>query len=224
MAWYASIVPSLKGLFQGVPTILVEKLASILLVPVNDNGAEDMGMKARLQYFPETLSDSHSPEWEPKMIPGGSHPLYNWVAGGERQISFTAYFTQERRLTNPLGGSAQGPFGPILTDKWSVDVMGAIAWLRQFTYPTYGSDGQAHPPPRVRLVAPNALLGEVKGTILAIMQSCDVEWLQWWPDGTPKEATASLTFAEVVQTATSVQFQGRKFLRDIAKGYTQKMG
>jgi len=231
-------VPSLKGLFQGVPTLLTERTASLLIEAVGEDGnvimspgslaASPSPMRARLQYFPETISDSRSPEWEPKTIPGGSHPLYNWVAGGERQISFTAYFTQERRINNAFGGQAQGPFGPILPDKWSVDVNAAIAWLRQFTYPTYAADGQATPPPRVRIVAPpNMLLGAsnlLSNTIMAIMLSCDIEWMQWWPDGTPKEATASLTFAEIVQTPTSVRFQGGEFLRNLAARYVRQSG
>lgn len=238
-------MPLLQGISAGRATLFTERSASILLVAVDDLGNEDLGTKARLQYFPETLSDTRSPEWEPQPVPGGSHPIYNWVTGGERLISFTAAFTQERRLRNPLAATSAGEqatgqarlqtlafppsggVGTVLADKWSVDVASAIAWLRQFTYPTYGADGQAFPPRRVKLVAPNSILGAanfLSDAVLCIMQGCDVDYQQWWPDGTPKYALVSLSFAEVVQSPANVAFQSSDFLRLLGRTYIAQAG
>jgi hypothetical protein len=238
-------VPVLQGISAGQATLFTERTASILLVAVDDLGNEDLATKARLQYFPETLSDTRSPEWEAQPVPGGSHPIYNWVTGGERLINFMAAFTQERRLRNPLAATSSseratsqariqtlsfpqgGPVGTVLADKWSVDIVSAVAWLRQFTYPTYGADGQAFPPRRVRLVAPNSVLGGanfLSDSVLCIMQGCDVEYLQWWPDGVPKYATVSLSFAELAQSPTSVAFQSSDFLRLLGRTYVAQAG
>src|SRR3990172_6961093 len=126
------------GISVGAPNLFGEETASVLFTGIGNNGNEMTGgtpsdgfedTRARLQYFPESLSDSRAVNYETKEIPGGSHPLYQWVAGGERQLSFTAVFTQEIRLTkvSPLTGFFLSP------EKHSADIKSAIAWLRHFT-------------------------------------------------------------------------------------------
>jgi hypothetical protein len=58
-----------------------------------DGGAGDP--RRRLQYFPETLTDSKAVNYQVKDIPGGSLPLYQWVSSGAREISFTAVWTTD---------------------------------------------------------------------------------------------------------------------------------
>ena len=210
------------GISVGAPNLFGEATKSVLLVGIGKNGEEVGNTRARLQYFPESLSDSRAVNYETKEIPGGSHPLYQWVSGGERQLSLTAVFTQENRLVRDAAGvgfglpaevPSQNPFGVAFSpDKHSVDIRGAIAWLRQFTYPSY-SQGLASPPLRVRLTFPGMRLSVVPGTaitsdsLMSIMTGCDVEYMQWWPDGVPKYATVSLSFSEIVQDPRKVQFQ-----------------
>jgi len=55
--------------------------------------------------------------------------------------------------------------------------------------------------------------------ILTIMTGCDVEYLQWWPDGRPKYATVSLTFAEIVQDPRRVRFHDFKSLQSLGALY-----
>ena len=47
------------------------------------------------QYWPETITDSRAVEWNPRAIPGGSHPIYQWTHSGERRLAFTAVFTTD---------------------------------------------------------------------------------------------------------------------------------
>lgn len=49
----------------------------------------------KFQYFPETISDTKQVGYQPKEVPGGSLPLYQWSNSGERAISFTAVFTTD---------------------------------------------------------------------------------------------------------------------------------
>lgn len=49
----------------------------------------------KFQYFPETIADTKQVGYQPKEIPGGSLPLYQWSNSGERTISFTAVFTTD---------------------------------------------------------------------------------------------------------------------------------
>lgn len=43
-----------------------------------------------LPFFPESVSDSKSVNWNNIELPGASHPIYQYVNSGERTISFTA--------------------------------------------------------------------------------------------------------------------------------------
>jgi len=118
--------------------------------------------------------------------------------------------------------------GQFLTpDKHSVDIQAALAWLRQFTYPSYAQDGRASPPLRVRLTFPGMGLGRtpdgslVSDSIMTIMTGCDVEYMQWWPDGTPKYATVSVSFAEIVQDPRTVRFHDAAALRESGGAYVR---
>ena len=143
-------MPQLPGFPPGFPSVFGEKTESLLIAAIGSDGnlmvdtASGTVMKARLQYFPESISDSRSANYEAKDIPGSSHPIYQWVSSGERTLSFTAVFTQEQRLlretavTNATTGQTQriinnvGPFGTVISpSKWSMDITGAVAFLRQ---------------------------------------------------------------------------------------------
>lgn len=62
------------------------------------NRTKELENALSFQYFPETLSDTKAVNYSRKNIPGGSHPLYQWISGGERIISFTAHFSCDTDL------------------------------------------------------------------------------------------------------------------------------
>lgn len=115
------------------------------------------------QYFPDTISDSRGVNYSAKTIPGLSHPLYQWISGGPREISFSAFFTRDRALSddelsvtkgyagglNQYGVVAAGitsgttGIGKITgsNDPRNVDIPSAISWLRSFMDPEYSVDG-----------------------------------------------------------------------------------
>jgi hypothetical protein len=51
------------------------------------------------QYFPESISDTRATNYQTKVIPGLSHPLYQWTSSGAREITFQAVFSRDRSLT-----------------------------------------------------------------------------------------------------------------------------
>ena len=55
------------------------------------------GTAIKFQYWPETLQDTRQSEWNPRNIPGGSHPIYQWTHGGERTLTFTSVFATSIR-------------------------------------------------------------------------------------------------------------------------------
>lgn len=136
----------------------------IIPLNVHDNDRRLVGDKRYFQYWPEDLSVQKNINWEIKNIPGLSHPLYQWISGGSREITFTAIFTRDDapsalekealrtaastaafsgvrpgQLFTPSGlNGGMNPF----SDPRNVDIPSAVAWLESFMYPEYTIDGK----------------------------------------------------------------------------------
>jgi hypothetical protein len=185
------------------------------------------------QYWPESLADSRSSDWSPRAIPGGSHPIYQWTHGGERTLAFTAIFTtdtspgddfgvHEKRvneLFGALGGDAYEvaktqPLNGLQIGVRDIDLRTIVAWLRWFTYPTYGtasSGSRVFEPAKCQLVMPNTGLGyDGEDFVVCIMRSCQVTYSAWFPSGLPRIIEVQLEFAEVVQSGQRVRFHDRQ--------------
>ena len=185
---------------------LFEQQARAYITPLNeDTGKEQDGEVFAFQYFPESINDNKGVNYSDHDIPGGSHPLKQWVSGGARTISFEAIFTQELRPQTTTGVSIS--ISTITTShdsKYSVDVRGAIARLRSLIYPTY-KGGFARPPERILLTVPGLGLGHgftggsLQDSMMCIVTEVGVEYQHLFPDGTPRYVTVSLEFEEIVQ-------------------------
>ena len=178
------------------------------------------GTMRAFQYFPEQISDNKGAEWSRRSVPGGSHPIVQFVNGGERTISFTAIFTQDENpesslfafdfsLSDLLGGPP----------KHTVDVAAAIAWLRSFTYPDYDDNtGSAKAPPLAILYLPGSgIVGasQFKDSIVGAMTACNVVYEAFHRNGAPRIAAVSLEFVEVIQTSQAWRFQGRRTIKGL---------
>jgi len=183
------------------------------------------------QYWPESLNDSRPSEWNPRSIPGGSHPIYQWTHGGERRLSFTAVFTRDHApppkskgsgggllgdlaqgldtLNKDLGGIGLG--GPEPDKMRNIPIEAAISWLRYFTYPYYQQDDlRVFEPPKCILVLEGSKLGHLgEDDITCVMTTCDVTYEAWFPSGAARIVEVSLEFAEVVQKEGTVFFHNR---------------
>ncbi len=181
------------------------------------------GGAIKFQYWPESLQDSKGSEWNPRPVPGGSHPIYQWANGGERRLSFTAAFTTdtapEESILEVLGPSdpyatvALNPFSGLVLGVRDLDIRTAVSWLRWFTYPTYGVDNnqRVYPPAKAILVMPNTALGHNgQDYITCAMTTCDVTYEAWFPTGYPRIVEVALEFAELVQGADGVRFHDRR--------------
>lgn len=180
------------------------------------------------QYWPQSLQDDYQVNYAEHQIPGGSHPIYQWVGGQGRTISFEAIFTAElNTLRTSGGGSLVGPrataaaiassLGP--SAPFTVDVAGALAKIRAWMMPSYdagGRLGNTSPPEILTLVFPNTRLGGDSNLIQVILRSAPITIESWYPNGEPRVATVQLTFSEIVQSpgsgdqsAVRVKFIGR---------------
>lgn len=212
MGGLLSVPKTLESLYS-------RRTAACILIPfkkgedVLEDGAVSTGVTVGprfLQYFPETITDTKAINYAPKDVPGGNLPLYQWISGGERTISFTAIFSSDADLSvvNPLRHQSEG-----LRNR-NVDVKSALLWLRSFLMPEY-TDGQGTIPPRkLLLYIPNSGIGLYGGYtsnpdgIVCLMTDCGITIDAMWPDGTPRMATVSLAFAQTPQRASGVFFPG----------------
>lgn len=167
---------------------LAQKPARAYLIPRNgfDGDAILTGDQRSFQYFPATLADHQGTNYQTKVIPGLSHPLYQWTSGQSRTISFEAIFTRDRTYTDSEqtqiknaksgGGGVGNAFTAMVTaptsiasntDPRNVDIPSAVAWLRSFLLPEYSADGRGtfsgtpqrpHPPSKLILGIPGVRL------------------------------------------------------------------
>lgn len=148
------------------------------------------------QYWPSQVQDSYEVEYATKMIPGGSHPLYQWVGGSGRSVSFEAVFTAEVEVE---GISLRAtPTSLIPSSRYTVNVAGAISRLKSYQLPKYGPNG-VKPPPKLRLVFPNSKAGGDVDDILCFLKSARVTRESCFPSGVIRVATVALEFIETVQ-------------------------
>jgi len=202
------------------------------LFPTNDGAI--MGAKGKqqiaqqqslfFQYWPGSLSDDYGVEYAEHSIPGGSHPVYQWVGGRGRTITFEAIFTAELNLANDLDGgtniTANTTFTSVPSAPFTVNVSAALSKIRSWMMPKYsegGRLGETEPPKILTLVFPNTKLGGSSDLIRVILKSAPITIESWFPNGEIRVATVTLTFSEIVQGAggggqsnsTKVKFIGR---------------
>lgn len=206
--------------------------------PWEESGGEKGAIA--FQYWPESIQDSRAVEWNPRAIPGGSHPIYQWTHSGERKISFTGVFTndfepeeansgvgglidsavnvvQSAASVIGLGGAPPRPGERIR----QVDVAAAVSWLRWFTYPFYDDgDLRVYEPAKAVLVLPGSSISyDGEHSIMCVMTQCEVTYEAFFPNGAPRIVEVQLEFAEVVQNGNGVKFHSRdKMKRSAAIG------
>lgn len=188
-----------------------------------------------LQYYPDSVSDTYSPEYAQKQIPGGTHPLQQWVGGSGRDISFTAQFTAEIDLftktarVDVQANKGLNVLGLHPSSRYTVDIRAAMARFMTYMLPSYGGrtggglNNLASPPPKLWLALTGLKLGGNSDSILTVLKSAPITYEAFFPNGTPRIVQVSLTFSEIVQRTvkggTSIKFIGREMFEQAASNY-----
>lgn len=199
---------------------LEDESARIYLIPMKKLGGENSELARSFQFWPADINDNQQVTYANKVIPGANLPFYQWIAGGEHVISFTATFSADLLYTDSRFNVSKN------TNKHTVHVAAAVKWLRYLCYPDYVKNQEfAEPPPSLVLVIPGTPIGQdMSDRMNCIMTQCDVNWKKWFPDGTPRLAEVQLSFAEIVQLPTNTQFYGRSILTGWQKKYVVRNG
>lgn len=211
---------------------LNEKTSSVTIIEL-DESDNPIGPARRFQYFPDTISDYKNVAWNPKEVPGGSLPLYQWTSSGERSITFTAVFTTDIDFSEEARGSADALSVAYAlkangAEARNVDIRAAILWLRRFMLPRYGDQVQTgaslvKAPRKLQLHMPGTGIGLAGGYqsagagrdwLTCIMTNCEVAWTSFFPSGMPRIAEVTLAFAQVAQYQGGVYFPHNTEARD----------
>lgn len=217
-------MPTLLGLNKALFTQIDERRADVVLYELHEKDDSIVGSPLAFQYFPDTLTDSKAVNYQQKEIPGASLPLYQWVASGERLISFTATFTSDVDIID-MPDAREGQFA-----RRNPDIRAAVLWLRRHVVPRYTSvrssavDGtpvtrsRTWAPRKLRLYIPNSGIGLGGGgrsaadvsddAITSVMTQCEVTYNGFFPSGLPQNVDIQLSFAQVPQYAGYVFFPG----------------
>lgn len=208
-------IVSLAQAIAGGPS---RKTTSLTMVPVDSDVSGDNEVFS-CQFWPETISESWSPQWVDKAIPGGSHPLKQWSASGGRTISFSIIIARDMRpktgpdaLPPALVSQGLDPSGVSLYEH-NPDVRDRMRALRRFVLPTYEESSgvsMAKPPPVLEVNGGEIGWGQDgSGIIYAVVTGLSFSYQRLFENGTPRVVTADITLAEVVQRDGLVDFFDR---------------
>lgn len=215
---------SFLGLNLPAVSVPGRKLVEGAFLLAFEDGQSKMSWQS-FQYYPETVSDNRSVSLEDKYGLGGSHPIYQWTRGSAREIAFDAVFSADyatpainnatsskdkfETIRSFVKSPAYATYSLFVseesraTEKHQTNIIEAVKWLRQFTYPTY-AQSRAQAPKRLLLNLPNSGInhfGDPKNpdTLVVLMTRCDVVYEAFFANGVPRIATVSLQFVETIQ-------------------------
>jgi hypothetical protein len=220
----------LMSLSQALFTSINKRASEVAIMPILDDSVRKASSEAddfqnnltlSFQYFPETLTDTKAVNYSTKNIPGASLPLYQWVSGGERLISFTAYFSCDNDLISPGKSGLFNSLKVVGQERRNVDIRAAVFWLRRYMLPTYETDSatklvQTKAPKKMMLIIPGSGMGMAGGAfpggymhsdaMVCIMKQCDVTYESFFTSGLPRLASVQLAFAQSAQVDGLVRF------------------
>jgi hypothetical protein len=224
--------------------------AGAYLAELDQNDKQKPNAFRAFQHYPDSIQDSRSTAYQEKNVIGSSHPLYQWVHGSGRTISFEAIFTSDFN-GNTLSGGQSGldsfqkaadsvssiAKNPVIgaasaispNGQKGMDVAAAIAWLRAKTYPLYQA-GRVQAPPKLLLWLENSGLTSFTGgfhldIIPVVMTECNVHYEAFFRNGRPRIAVVSLAFAEIIQVGKSWGYANRSDLDGYwGSGYLNSTG
>jgi hypothetical protein len=231
----------LSSLAGKLSSATLDQKTSASLFELTPEGNVSSETHFRFQYFPETIQDNKAVNYAGTTVPGASLPIYQWIAGGERLISFSAFFSSD--LIFNRDSLAKAPFDRMKKlgmEHRVVDIRAAVVWLRRYVLPTYknSNTGEAFvtPPARLGLFVPGLRLGLIGGApdatagpsgdiVKVIMTQCDATYESFFSNGVPRTATVQLSFVEIAQYGENVRFPGRtQAMDEFVKGNTTTWG
>jgi len=139
-----------------------------------------------MMFNPNDVSDEKTINWGSIEVPGASHPVYQYGAGGERVISFDLYIDGDR-----------GRFGRAEPRSMDLSIMDELMWYRSLIYPSAYGMSYAQVAPFLVLFT----FGELYNNVPCIVKKASWKINYWVPGPRgpkPVRATIPIQLAEVV--------------------------
>lgn len=164
------------------------KLVKAAICAVNpDLTINKSPQEAAFKINPSSWEDNKTSNWVPNIIPGQSDPIYQWISGGARTLSFEALVTKDssnrlNKTANPIGQletSALNAVGSLASNFFGVslpplagllantsqqstnplDISSYLDYYRSFLYATYDptTNKVLQSPPLIALFMANSL-------------------------------------------------------------------
>jgi len=126
--------------------------------------------RLEFQYSPSEIGDDKSAHYADIKIPGISHPKYQFVSGGARQITFTVSF-------------------------FKGEVKQQVAWLQSLLYPEHSGTTLKSPPHRVIFI-----LGELYPGVTCIVRNVKARYFNLFDQNSlsPQQAEVDIVLEEWV--------------------------
>lgn len=175
-----------------------------------------MGQALKLQYWPETITESHEIGWNFKDIPGASNALAQWSSNQGRTFSFEVHFSRFIKPVEDVDANlferALDPFAANTPESeylkanapHNVDVAACLRYLRMCKTPWWkeiGGQQVMMSPPVIILHIPGSQINDfdASDTIFTVLTALDITYTLAFPNGVLRKASASLSFKEIVQ-------------------------
>ena len=176
------------------------KTQQLLLKALTHSGEPDQEIGERvMQYFPSSLQYGEPVNWSSEVPPGGTAPIHQWMSNGPDTLPLEIWLSRDT-ADLVVGG-----------DEDNVDIDDAMDWLRSLKDPSYEPGGRIKPPPVVRVVRRMHGTTSNRRTIEAdyVVVGFDGEVRAFFPDGTPRLATVSLSLEKHIGAGRQ-KFTGRE--------------
>ncbi len=139
----------------------------------------DVETRERLefQFNPSEINDGKTVRYAEIAIPGISHPRHQYVAGGNRRITFTLFF-------------------------FKGDVKRKVAWLQSLMYPEHSGTTLKSPPHRVIFI-----FGELYPEIVCIVRNVKARYFNLYDSEslTPQQAEVDVVLDEWTDESQNYQ-------------------
>lgn len=134
----------------------------------------------QMQYNPSEIADTKETTYASIVVPGMSHPRYQFVAGGARRITFTLHLLH--------------------TDTTGKTVSQRCHWLRSLQYPEHTGKMLTQAPHRVLL-----FFGQLYPGVECMVREAKIQYHSQFDPATllPLRATVELTLEEFVRTSVN---------------------
>ena len=149
-----------------------------------------VGFTKTLMFNPPEVDDSHPPIYGSIEVPGASHPVYQYGAGGERLITFNLYVDGDRGRIGGAG-TRQGP------QAGTLDISNEVLFYRALVAPSNYTQTFANVFPPLVIFT----MGSFYNGVRCLVKKADPKFTYFTPKMEPVRAMISIILAEQVDTS-----------------------